>query len=130
MSNEASVNDPLKWMKQEGEPPVGMDPSQVLDKEELSAESDEVSEANGTIELKEFSSIATINELKQKLQSGFANETTLQLDFSQVEKIDGATIQTLMAAKLHADKESIEIKWEHVSDDISRQFGLMGLILH
>ncbi len=65
--------------------------------------------------------------LAQTLRDALAEKSPLLLDGSQVQSIDGATLQLLLAAARSAQQAGIALRWQQTSAVLERAAVLMGL---
>ncbi|WP_456413724.1 STAS domain-containing protein [Thiolapillus sp.] len=65
--------------------------------------------------------------LTQALRDALAEKAPLSLDGSQVQHIDGASLQLLLAAARSAQQEGIPLDWHQPSPALSKAAATLGL---
>ncbi len=71
--------------------------------------------------------IYDVENIQMDLMVEFANNESLDVDMSSVEKIDMAAMQLLVSAKRSCQAESKTFSMSHVSDEVANAIRVSGL---
>lgn len=80
-----------------------------------------------SIKLQNQLNIRYVSELKEVLQAKLDAGSPVVIDASEVEAVDGAAVQLLVAFSQHAAVEGCEIEWLNPSEDFLSAARLTGL---
>jgi len=71
--------------------------------------------------------IQTVSDVKAELESAIAADGAIVLDVSEVESVDAAALQLLVAFVQHAALKKREFEWFEPTDVFLKTVDLMGL---
>lgn len=74
--------------------------------------------------------ITDAGALLEQLQAVLAANNSVVIDGSQIQVIDTAILQLLVALFRHAQRNGIQISWQHPSDTLCKSAALLGLDGH
>lgn len=80
-----------------------------------------------SIKLQNQLNIRYVSELKEVLQAEMNAGSPVVFDASEVEAVDGAAVQLLVAFSQHASVEGCEIEWLNPSEEFLSAVSLTGL---
>lgn len=82
---------------------------------------------NGHYKLEGPITIADVAILHEKFSASIEHESEIEIDCSDVDGVDAAALQLLLACALEIEKKNKKIIWKDTSDSMLNAVNLMGL---
>ncbi|BAO45038.1 STAS domain-containing protein [Thiolapillus brandeum] len=83
--------------------------------------------SNTTLQLEPHLELDRLPVLAQKIRESLAEDSSLVLDGSGIQSIDGAAIQLLLLAIRTAIEKNIPCRWQQPSPSLKEAVALLGL---
>lgn len=107
---------------------IGVDPlASIKGKRSEPEQTNVATQVSQPISFNSHFNIKEVAETRKQLQSALDNCTSVQLDFTDVEVVDTAALQLLLAFTNDARKREVSIVWNQPAEALYRSAELLGL---